>query len=145
MAASVSSGRPVAFLGWESVIRAAFAESLSVISTFSTVPAAGAASIVAELGLTAMIGVPWVTVATTLNSPAKTDCVVWMPPSTDCTSIASVIRPESVLIAKRAAISLPDALLGMRTAAGETFSTRAARISACGATRYAAASASSMT
>ena len=46
--------------------------------------------------------------------------------------MASVITPEPVLMASRAAISLPVALLGMSTAAGETFSTSAARISACG-------------
>ena len=92
-----------------------------------------------------MIGVPVVTVAVTVYEPAKTDCVVSMPLSPARTSTASVIRPEPVLMASRAATSLPVALLGMSTAAGETFSTSAARISACGATRYAAASASSTT
>ena len=70
-----------------------------------------------------------------MYEPAKTDWVVSMPFSPARTSTASVIRPDPVLMASRAAISLPEALLGMSTAAGETFSTSAARISACGATR----------
>jgi len=66
MAASVSSGRPVDFFGWLSVIFAAFAASLIVTSTVSTVPASGAASIGTEFGLRQMIGVPWVTRAVTV-------------------------------------------------------------------------------
>ena len=62
IAASVSSGRPVAFLGCESVIRAARAVSLRVTSKASTAPAAGDASSGTEFGLTAMIEVPVVTV-----------------------------------------------------------------------------------
>ena len=76
-----------------------------------------------------------VTVAVTVYEPAKTDWVVSMPLSPARTSTASVIRPEPVLMASRAATSLPVALLETSTAAGETFATRAARISACGATR----------
>ena len=66
IAASVSSGRPVAFLGWLSVTLAALAASLTVNAKASTTPAAGEASSGTELGFTAMIGVPVVTFAVTV-------------------------------------------------------------------------------
>ena len=66
IAASVSSGRPEAFLGSTPVIRAPLAEDEIDTGTFSTVPAPSARSGVAALGLTAMIGVPRVTVACTV-------------------------------------------------------------------------------
>ena len=135
----------MAALGLVSVTLAAFAASLTVTANASTAPAAGRRLSGTELGFTAMIGVPLVTVAVTVYEPANTDCVVSTPCSPARTSTASVMRPDSVLMARRAAISLPEALLGMSTAAGFTFSTSAARISACGATRYAADSASSTT
>ena len=56
----------MACFGWESVTRADLAASLSMTLTCSRTPAAGAASIGAEFGLTAMMGVPVVTVAVTL-------------------------------------------------------------------------------
>ncbi len=93
------------------------------------------ASGVAEFGLTVMIGVPLVTFACTVKLPANTDWVVTGPPSPGCTSTASVIRPESVLTARRAAISLPSPAEGTSTAAGEVFSTSWASTSAFGATR----------
>ena len=95
-------------------------------------PAPSAASGVAELGFTQMIGVPLVTLACTVKLPAKTDWVV-TPPS--ATSTASVIRPDSVLTARRAAISLPSAVEVTSTAAGEAESTSWARTSALGVTR----------
>ena len=52
-----------------------------------------------------MIGVPLVTFAWTVKLPANTLCVVTGP---SCTSTASVIRPDSSLIASRPAISLPS-------------------------------------
>jgi len=66
IAASVSSGRPVASRGLDAVIRAVFAASeidTSISSTSGCVPAACAASGVEAFGLTVMIGVPLVTVA----------------------------------------------------------------------------------
>ena len=90
---------------------------------------------VAELGLTVMIGVPLVTVARDGVAPAKTDCVVCTPSGPAWTSTASVIRPEAVLIARRAAISLPSAEEAISTAAGEAAATSWASSSALGATR----------
>jgi hypothetical protein len=71
----------VAFLGWLSVTRAALAASLTVTANASTTPGAGEASGAAEFGLTAMIGVPLVTLAVTVYDPAKTDWVVSTPPA----------------------------------------------------------------
>ncbi len=99
----------------------------------------------AEFGFTVMIGVPWVTLACTVYEPANTDCVVTGPPSPACTSTASVISPDEVLIDSRAAISLPSALDGMSTAAGEVCSTSWASTSALGATRYRVTCSSSTT
>jgi hypothetical protein len=48
-----------------------------------------------------------VTVAVTVYEPAKTDWVVETAPSTALTSTASVMTPDPVLTATRAAISLP--------------------------------------
>src|SRR6478672_11542442 len=66
IAASVSSGRPVAALGWRSVILAVLAASEIVTSTTSSAAAPETASGAAEFGFTAMIGVPLVTVALTV-------------------------------------------------------------------------------
>ena len=49
--------------------------------------------------------------------------------------MASVIRPESILIARRAAISLPSADEAISTAPGDVFSTSCCSASALGATR----------
>ena len=59
--------------------------------------------------------------------------------------MASVIRPDEVLIARRAAISLPSGEEVISTAAGETFSTSCCSASALGATRKPLISASSTT
>ena len=66
IAASVSSGRPEALRGWEATIWAFLAESEIVAANSSTVPAPSDSSGAAELGLTVMIGVPWVTLAVTV-------------------------------------------------------------------------------
>ena len=66
MAASVSSGRPVACLGLDSVIFAPLAASDVVKSSTSSAAAPAASSGVAELGLTVTMGVPLVTVADTV-------------------------------------------------------------------------------
>ena len=95
MAASVSSGRPVACFGLDSVIFAPLAASDGVKSTTSSAAAAGASSGAAEFGFTATMGVPFVTVAATVYEPAKTDWVVATPPSAAWTSTASVMRPDS--------------------------------------------------
>ena len=80
IAASVSSGRPVAFFGCESVIRAALAASLSGdLERLDAHRQPATASSGTEFGFTAMIGVPVVTVAVTVYEPAKTDWVVSMP------------------------------------------------------------------
>lgn len=60
MAASVSSGRPEALRAWEATILAFLAESEIEGENCSTVPAPAVSSGAAELGLTVMIGVPWV-------------------------------------------------------------------------------------
>ena len=117
IAASVSSGRPDALRGSDAVIRAPLAASEIVAANGSCVPAPSTASGVAELGLTVMIGVPLVTFAWTVKLPANTDCVVTGLPSW-ATSTASVIRPESILTARRPAISLPSPPDGISTAAG---------------------------
>ena len=62
----MSSGRPVASLGFDSVTFAPLAASEMVGSNASSAAAPAASSGVAELGLTVMIGVPLVTVALTL-------------------------------------------------------------------------------
>ena len=66
MAASVSSGRPVACFGLDSVMRAPLAASEAANSTTSSAAAAGASSGAAEFGFTATMGVPFVTVAWTV-------------------------------------------------------------------------------
>ena len=66
IAASVISGRPVFSRGWEATIFAVLAASEIVAANSSTVPAPEASSGVAALGLTVMIGVPWVTLACTV-------------------------------------------------------------------------------
>jgi hypothetical protein len=66
IAASVSSGRPVAFRGSGATILAAFAASEIVTATCSTAPAPSACSGVAAFGFTVMIGVPLVTLAVTV-------------------------------------------------------------------------------
>jgi hypothetical protein len=132
IAASVSSGRPLALRGCEATICAFFAESDTVAANSSTAAAPSAASGVAELGLTVMIGVPLVTLALTVKLPAKTD---WVVVPSSATSTASVIRPESILMASRPAISLPSNVEGIRIAAGEVFWTSCWSASAFGATR----------
>src|ERR1019366_9485263 len=144
IAASVSSGRPDAALGWLSVIRAAFALAEITISVTCSTPAPETASGVTEFGLTVMMAVPLVTVACTMKPPANTDWVVrTAPPSPACTSTASVIRPDPVLIERRAAISLPSGDELIRTATGAAEATSAASTSALGATTKSAISADS--
>jgi hypothetical protein len=132
----VSSGRPEAWRGSEAVILALFADSEMVTANSSALPAPSTCSGAAEFGFTVMTGVPEVTLACTLKLPANTLCVVTgAPPSPAWTSTASVIRPEPVLTARRAATSLPSPPEGSSTAAGEVFSTSWASASALGATR----------
>ena len=52
--------------GWEAMILAFLAESEIVAANSSTAPAPSDSSGAAELGLTVMIGVPWVTLAWTV-------------------------------------------------------------------------------
>jgi len=66
MAASVSSGRPVALRGCEATICAPFAASETVTANSSSSPAPSASTGAAELGFTVMIGVPLVTLAVTV-------------------------------------------------------------------------------
>ena len=66
IAASVSSGRPVALRGWDATIWAVLAASEIVAANSSTAPAPADSSGAAEFGLTVMIGVPWVTLALTV-------------------------------------------------------------------------------
>ncbi len=85
--------------------------------TFSTAPAAGAASGAAEFGLTVTTGTPFETVDRTWYEAAKTDWVATGPFSPASSSTASVIRPEPRRSATRAAISLPSPEEVTRTAA----------------------------
>jgi hypothetical protein len=85
-----------------------------------------------------MSGVPEVTVAVTVWLPANTDCVVTgeaSPSSGGCTSTASVMSPDPVRTATRAAISRASGVAGNSTAAGDVWCTSAASASALGATR----------
>ncbi len=94
------------------------------------------------LGRTVMIGVPTGTFDFTTVAPPNTDCVA--VPSA-ATSTASVMMPEPDLMARRAATSLPSAVLATRTAAGDLSATSLARTSALGATGWALSSAASAT
>ena len=78
-----------------------------------------------------MIGVPVLIFEVTTIAPPKIGCVAVSSPST---AVASVIRPEPVLTARRPAISRPSAVLGTRTAAGAAEATSEASSSALGAT-----------
>ena len=137
IAASDRSGRSPFSSTTRSVIRAPFAASDRVTETSSTMALASAAlaSGATELGRTVMIGVPVVTVDETTVDPPKTCCSATGPASPLVTSVASVITPEPVFRASRAAISLPSALEVISTAAGEADPTNWARASAVGATR----------
>ena len=104
--------------------------------TASTVPAPAAASGATELGLTAITGMPLVTWASTVKLPAKTDCVVVTTSPSTFTSTASVMRPDSVRSATRAAISLPSVLEGTSTAEAAESVTILVSASALGPTRY---------
>ena len=66
IAASVSSGRPVACRGCWATICAVFAPSEMVAANSSTVPAAPTSSTCAEFGLTVISGTPLVTLACTV-------------------------------------------------------------------------------
>ena len=136
MAASVSSGRPVEAFSELETILAPLAASETSTLTASTVPAPAAASGLVEFGLTHTTGTPLVTTDFVVKLPAKTDCVVVTVPPSTATSTASVIMPDSVLSATRAAISLPSPPETTSTAAGEVSVTILASASALGATRY---------
>lgn len=119
IAASVSSGRPVDSRGVRETIFVPVAFSEKETVSASTAPAAGAASTGAELGLTVMTGVPLETRVLVLNAAANTDCVATGPWSPASRSTASVMIPEPIRTARRAAISFASAEDGSRTAAGE--------------------------
>ncbi|GAA3243812.1 hypothetical protein GCM10020256_68990 [Streptomyces thermocoprophilus] len=138
IAASVSSGRPVDSRGVRPVIRVPVALSEKVTDSASTAPAAGAASTAALFGLTVMTGVPLETRDLVVKDAANTDWVATGPSSPASRSTASVMMPEPMRSARRAAISLPSAEDGTSTAAGETCSTAACRASTFGTTRYSA-------
>src|SRR4029453_15468271 len=114
-AASVSSGRPLDFLGSELTMRAVFAASEIVTWICSVAGSVGAASGVTAFGLTVTIGAPCVTDAITVQFPAKTDWVV-VPSVT--MSVASVIKPDPSLTASRPAISLPSGVEVSKIATG---------------------------
>ncbi len=135
IAASVSSGRPVDSRGVRetTLVPVAFSEKETVSA--STAPAAGAASTGAELGFTVMTGVPLETRDLVVNAAAKTDCVATGPSSPASRSTASVMMPEPMRSARRAAISLASAEEGSSTAAGETASYAAWSASTFGTTR----------
>jgi hypothetical protein len=111
------------------------ASSPKVTASCSTVPAAGAASGAAELGLTVITGMPRETRERVVKEAANTDWVATGPCSPAVRSTASVMMPDSSRSASRAAISLPSADEGTSTAAGETASAAAWRASTLGTTR----------
>ena len=65
-------------------------------------------------------GVPWVTRERVVKAAANTDWVAIGPSAPGSRSTASVISPEPIRTASRAAISLPSAEEGTSTAAGDT-------------------------
>ncbi|GAQ68282.1 hypothetical protein SsS58_08741 [Streptomyces scabiei] len=69
-----------------------------------------------------MTGVPLATRDLVVKEAANTDWVATGPSSEASRSTASVMMPEPVRSARRAAISLPSAEDGTSTAAGETAS-----------------------
>lgn len=96
---------------------------------------AGAASTAALLGLTVMTGVPLETRDLVVKEAANADCVATGPSSPASRSTASVMMPEPIRTARRAAISLPSAEDGTSTAAGDTASYAACSASTFGTTR----------
>src|SRR5581483_7482523 len=99
------------------------------------VPAAAAGSTAAELGLTVITGVPLATRDLVVNDAANTDWVATGPSSPASRSTASVMMPDPMRKASRAAISLPSAEEGTSTAAGDTAATAACSASTFGTTR----------
>ena len=75
---------------------------------------------------------PVVTFECTITEPAN---ATWVAVPSAAISVTSVRKPEPVLIASRAAISLPSGEDGMTTAAGDFSPTSCASTSAFGATR----------
>ena len=69
-----------------------------------------------------MTGVPLATRDLVVKEAANTDCVATGPSSPASRSTASVMMPDPMRTARRAAISLPSAEDGTSTAAGETAS-----------------------
>lgn len=135
IAASVSSGRPVDSRGVRPVTLVPVAWAENETLSDSTAPAAGAASTAAEFGLTVMTATPLETRDLVVKDAANTDWVATGPSSPASRSVASVMMPEPMRSARRAAISLPSAEDGTRTAAGETDSTAAWSASTFGTTR----------
>ena len=82
-----------------------------------------------------MTGVPLVTRDLVVKAAANADCVATGPSSPASRSTASVMMPEPMRTASRAAISLPSAEDGTSTAAGETASYAACSASTFGTTR----------
>ena len=122
IAASVSSGRPVDSRGVRAVTLVPVDFSEKDTDSASTAPAAGAGSTAAEFGLMVMTGVPLETRDLVVNEAANTDCVATGPSSPASRSTASVMTPEPIRTARRAAISLASAEDGTSTAAGDTSS-----------------------
>ena len=112
IAASVSSGRPPFAATVVPVMRARVEDADTVTGRSRLSQAAGAASGATELPRTVMTGMPVVTVECTTVEPPNTDCVATIAPASDCTSTASVMTPEPIFSARRAAASLPSAVDG---------------------------------
>ena len=95
-----------------------------------------------ELPRSVKIGVPAVTFEWTITEPAN---ATWVAVPSAAISVTSVRKPLPILIARRAAISLPSGEEGMTTAAGDFSCTSWASTSALGATRNSSTSAASAT
>ena len=142
MDASPRSGRPPLASTTRSTTCAPRSASVKVSDSCSTAPAPACSTGAVELGRTVMMGVPVATVDCTATAPPKICCSAT---SSGVTPTASVSRPLPVFTASRAAISLPSAVLGMRTARGLLSATSWASAVALGATRYDDSSSASLT
>ena len=132
MEASASSGRPPLASTTLSTTFAPLAASDTETVRVSTSAAPVAASGGVEFGRTVMIGAPVATFDCTMVEPPKID---WVATKPSATPTASVMMPLPVLMAVRAATSLPSGLDATSTAAGHFSAISAASTSARGAAR----------
>ena len=127
----MSSGRPPFTGGCDEEILDFLALSAIDSASFEIAGEAAEKSAEIELGRIVMTGTPELTDERTVVDPPKTSCVAITDAST---STASVMIPESVATATRAATSLPNACDAIRSAFGAWLLTSWASASAEAAT-----------